>query len=341
MVNYYKKMQRVTPTTEEDDEKEIPLRFFRPYPHLEHINVPLEAFKFAYEERKKYYKSTLHALMHEDMPYISTGYRRMPINSLKRCLWSAFTIHNDTGNIWTHAIAGIIFLYMIRWVIEEPRVGSDRAIFIMYLVCASITMLASAAYHVYRPHSEHAYHFCLSCDLRGILILVCGTNGLIQALGLKYFFFWKMVWLTLTLSLFVALYNWVPHMVRNRLTKRRTIYFASYALMGLIAWYQHRFLLHYHRDKVPSFPALESFEDHHHVNWAILQALGVCYGTQAFGLLFRGLKIPERFFPRVFDIIGSSHQIFHVIVALGAYLNFVNIYNLRLQGAFPDMPNET
>jgi adiponectin receptor len=178
-------------------------------------------------------------------------------------------------------------------------------------------MIASAVYHVWRAHNENAYHFCLTCDLQGILLLVACTNGLIQGLGLKYFPFWRTFWLTLTAMLYVSLFYYVPYFVKRRLTKRRTFFFASYALMGLIAWYQHRLLLAHNSDEVKSFPVLKEFEDHLHVNWSILEALGVCYGTIGLGLLIRGLKVPERFRPKTFDIVGSSHQIFHCIVALG------------------------
>ena len=40
------------------------------------------------------------------------------------------------------------------------------------------------------------------------------------------------------------------------------------------------------------------------------------------GAIVYVLKVPEKFFPYKFDIIGSSHQIFHVGVVVGAYIHF-------------------
>jgi hypothetical protein len=82
-----------------------PLRFFRNYPTLENIDVPADVFQKPIEDRI-HYKSFLHALMHDDTPFIHTGYRKMPINSIWRSFLSVFTIHNDTMNFWTHFIPG-------------------------------------------------------------------------------------------------------------------------------------------------------------------------------------------------------------------------------------------
>jgi len=43
--------------------------------------------------------------------------------------------------------------------------------------------------------------------------------------------------------------------------------------------------------------------------------LGLLNGA---GTAIYALRVPERWYPRMFDIYGSSHQIMHVLVALGA-----------------------
>ena len=37
------------------------------------------------------------------------------------------------------------------------------------------------------------------------------------------------------------------------------------------------------------------------------------------GMLY-ARKFPEKYFPHTFDIIGSSHQLFHICVVIGAYI---------------------
>eukprot|EP00897_Mesotaenium_endlicherianum_P007088 jgi/Mesen1/6407/ME000329S05568 len=48
-------------------------------------------------------------------------------------------------------------------------------------------------------------------------------------------------------------------------------------------------------------------------------AMGACYGL---GAVFYATRIPERWLPGKFDIAGHSHQIFHVLVVMGAYTHY-------------------
>jgi len=45
---------------------------------------------------------------------------------------------------------------------------------------------------------------------------------------------------------------------------------------------------------------------------------GALYGL---GAIMYALKIPERFFPKRFDMVGASHQIFHFAVISAALLH--------------------
>ena len=50
----------------------------------------------------------------KDNEYI-TDMHRPQITSLKSCLKSVFSIHAETGNIWTHLIGALVFLGLIIW----------------------------------------------------------------------------------------------------------------------------------------------------------------------------------------------------------------------------------
>lgn len=48
------------------------------------------------------------------------------------------------------------------------------------------------------------------------------------------------------------------------------------------------------------------------------------------GALVYGFRIPEKCFPKTFDLIGSSHQIFHIAVLGGFAVQFndaLRLYN--------------
>ena len=45
-------------------------------------------------------------------------------------------------------------------------------------------------------------------------------------------------------------------------------------------------------------------------------------GLYIAGALVYALRFPERKWPRTFDLVGSSHQVFHVAVVGAAYMHF-------------------
>lgn len=53
------------------------------------------------------------------------------------------------------------------------------------------------------------------------------------------------------------------------------------------------------------------------VPWAIGGAIYIG------GAIIYGLRIPERWFPKTFDLVGQSHNIFHVcvVIAMGVHFN--------------------
>ena len=52
---------------------------------------------------------------------------------------------------------------------------------------------------------------------------------------------------------------------------------------------------------------------------AYVGAMGMAY---LIGAVLYSTRIPERFAPGRFDLVLSSHNIFHVLVVLGAYIHY-------------------
>lgn len=55
-------------------------------------------------------------------------------------------------------------------------------------------------------------------------------------------------------------------------------------------------------------------------------ALGICHVT---GAIIYACRIPERWCPRRYDIVGSSHQIMHVLVVCGAVAYGLGVLKAR------------
>lgn len=54
----------------------------------------------------------------------------------------------------------------------------------------------------------------------------------------------------------------------------------------------------------------------------------VMWSLYLIGVVFYMMRIPERWIPTKFDIIGSSHQIWHLFVYSAVIANYVGIYQM-------------
>jgi adiponectin receptor len=81
---------------------------------------------------------------------------------------------------------------------------------------------------------------------------------------------------------------------------------AAYFALGFTAFLSAIHLIHVDEQTLYQGTVLISYK-----NLAALNSLGG---------LFYATRIPERFYRKIFDIYGSSHQIMHVMVICGALL---------------------
>lgn len=76
---------------------------------------------------------------------------------------------------------------------------------------------------------------------------------------------------------------------------------------------------------LPMFYTARNFgigQAHRQMGWGYFCLEGVFYLA---GVGFYAAKVPERLWPGRFDIVGSSHQIFHVMVLFGAAAHLIGV----------------
>jgi adiponectin receptor len=56
----------------------------------------------------------------------------------------------------------------------------------------------------------------------------------------------------------------------------------------------------------------------------VVKAYASAFSCYIFGFVFYISKVPERFYPGKFDFIGMSHNFWHVGVALGGFMQYLN-----------------
>ncbi|KAL1837727.1 hypothetical protein VTJ49DRAFT_3443 [Mycothermus thermophilus] len=246
-----------------------------------------------------------------DNPSILRGYRPTS-NSFRASLHSLLHVHNETVNIWTHLLGCLAFFGVgVRWLVREvvaPRyetaTSGDAVAFGCFFAGATVCLGASAAFHTLSNHSERVAKWGNKLDYSGIVFLIVGS----YVAPLWYGFYCEAGLLTLYLGLISLLglgclvVSWFDHFRMPEWRPYRTLMFVGLGASGVIP------ILH--------TLTRSSFADLHQrmgLGWVLLQ--GILYIIGAF---IYAVRFPERKWPGVFDIWGSSHQIFHVFVIVAA-----------------------
>lgn len=246
--------------------------------------------------------------MREDS--ITTGYRKKL--SYKACFSSWFWIHNETLNIWTHLIGFGIFVCCLFWVIWSPprQVNSILELIplIVQLLSYMACMLSSTLFHTFSCHSEDVHKYWRYTDHFGILAALFGTYVSLISNTFTCFPPWKYVHLSVVIALFI----WVI-LFKCISTKKKSsnceipldifIYVATYSAVPIAhwAWLQGGIM--------------------QPVVLAKLQQIIIPFIAGTIGLFFYVTHFPERIFKAgSVDIVGSSHQIWHVLIWLGMAL---------------------
>jgi adiponectin receptor len=115
----------------------------------------------------------------KDSPFILRGYRPES-NSAHACFASWLYLHNETVNIYSHLLPGILFLAgeaMIYQYFEASYPMAtipDRLIFAFFLLTAVTCFCLSAMFHTFLSHSPLVSHIWLQLDFVGIIVLTFG-----------------------------------------------------------------------------------------------------------------------------------------------------------------------
>lgn len=142
-------------------------------PEVTHLTEKFEYFRptlLSYDELAEWQK---------DSPFIRSGYRPES-NSAHACFTSWLYLHNETVNIYSHLLPGILFLtgevmiYQYFDVNYPMATVSDRLIFSFFLLTAVTCLGLSAMFHTFLSHSPTVSHIWLQLDFVGIIIQILG-----------------------------------------------------------------------------------------------------------------------------------------------------------------------
>lgn len=160
------------------------------------------------------------------------------------------------------------------------------------------------SYHIFLDHSQSARTWTSRFDYLGIVVPLWGTT-----IASTHFGFRCEPDLRKTYSVFAtgaglacAVTTLHPSFTGTASKGFRTV---TYLLLGLSSF-------------LPIIHGLHLFgwqQMEQRVSLSYYLALGLCHGT---GAVTYASRVPEKWYPKRYDLVGSSHQIMHVLVVCGA-----------------------
>jgi len=249
--------------------------------------------------------------------FIAEGYRPVPC-SLGQGLKSAFSIHNELINFWTHFIPGVEMarrMYVWEWHWSDPRSLS----MMLFMMSITIMFMTSSFAHLLNCISFRARHICFCSDYAAILYYSLGCV-LINSTTLIPNQIWDSMFVGANsyLSLNLAVSSLILLLIcetRMPNAKHKYIYRTLSFVVPFV-------LANYPFFKMYAKSALVQ----HYFN---IHALSLLIGA-----IFNVTKYPEKLAP--LSNFFLSHHFMHIGTAIGVYANYfmcVKLYEETKQNA--------
>ncbi len=207
--------------------------------------------------------------------------------------------HNESVNIWSHLIPAVLFVHLSFSVWNDPHKGDeDHVVFAAYLASCCLLCSFSAIYHLFSCHSERVHDVVVRLDFVGIIFVIASSFAMSLFYGFHCHAAYRNLYLAVTLLLDFSLL--ALSFFRIEPYKRRLIFVAA-VLFAVVP------LAH--------LVALFGFS---HVVFRHVMAVLLLYAA---AFAFYALRFPEAYFPKRFDLLGASHQIWHLLLNV-AFLYF-------------------
>ncbi|KAK7092904.1 membrane progestin receptor gamma-like [Littorina saxatilis] len=253
-----------------------------------------------------YHKDQMPEHFHEH--FIVTGYRH-PKSSAWQCVLSLFDATNETLNFWTHFLPSWYFMWVLKGLSETLDFQHDSFTWplLCYMFACCMFPLASAVAHTFNVMSEKARHVCFFLDYAALSLFSFGCAVAYHAYSFPKAlaespFYHQYVYGAMFCAILCTTASCSTRFMRPS-PLRQCLRLASFSIPY---WFN-------------SFPIVYRLlfcsEDESRL---ASQWLHTRQFTFALGAAFLyASHFPERLKPGHFDIIGHSHQLFHVATIFG------------------------
>lgn len=287
---------------------------------------------------------------YQDNDCIRHGYRPVT-NRTKTCFESWTYLHNETANIYSHllpsllAIASQGFIHKAFPLYHPQATMSDYKIVAFHLCSASICFGFSALYHTLMNRSARCSTLWARIDYIGIIVLILGdfVSGIYVGFYCEPILqktYWTMVRThcssqNLSLPPVAPEEDIQPNHLHTNLYQITTLtaLTASIVVHPSHQSRQYRlfrlsvFILTGLSALAPIIHATRIFPREQLSKQSGLPYYFAEGGIILVGVLIYGTRFPEKLYPGRFDMRGSSHQMFHVLVVLGTGVHLRGVFN--------------
>lgn len=244
-------------------------------------------------------------------PFIISAYRQCNSSALY-CIKSLFQATNETMNIWSHALALLVFILRFVTVFEKhsPWQDSDFYPLLCFAFGICIMLVMSVGAHLFNCMSMRARHICFFFDYSAISVYTF-TAG-------QVFYFYSRP----------ANTNWM-------LFNTPSVFLGMSAAISFASTFACCYSFA-HRNRFDAFVKAGTYSSSWLFNtspYLIMlslcdtatcsSALSVHYFARhclfyAAGTFAYVTRIPERLMIGVFDVLGHSHHFLHILCCIGA-----------------------
>lgn len=259
--------------------------------------------------------------------FILTNYR--PRMSFVRLLMSAFSLHNETFNVWSHLLGSACMCSLLVWFVRQQpdeHAFPPKWPLVVYTISTIFLFTASWWAHLTGPLSRRYHNFVFKLDYLGIIL-----TTVYHFLPISFYMFVdesltvRVMYILVPSCMGIALTtlavsnkfcnpSWVPI---------RALCFTVYGSSTIVPLI-HGSIKYWNDDR--DFPRLG------------LMCLASDIVLNGLGALLYGKRLPERKYPRTFDVIGNSHNIMHVLSVGGLVSFFFCAYCFWEGGSTPFDP---
>lgn len=254
-------------------------------------------------------------------PHIINGYR---FSATKLdCVCSAFTLSNESVNIWSHGL-GLILVLTIAFCVYPMSTNfslstkTDIFFAAMFFFSACKCLVCSCMWHTMNSIADQGLMERFACvDYTGISLLIAASIMTTEytAFYCEPISRWTYILTTAILGVGGVIVPWHPFFNRVDMSWLRVAFYLALGATGFAPVVQ----LNLTRGAAWSWffyaPVLKSV---------------VVYVAGAF---IYALKLPEKLLPGWFDYFGASHNIWHIAVLGGILFHYTAMQSL-FSGAF-------